>query len=316
MGQLGAVRSVFVRQLSFAQQESPPAATPPVAAASSESRAAASTETAAPADASAPPTPLRDKPATVEEALEVMRSYVGAMARTFGRGRDYSDDLLQVGQLAVARAFETFRGDEGISFRGYAWKNARWKILREIRQEIYQTRNAKSGDAPLAVESELTLFDTLTGRQPPRATPGLGQLSARLNLAVPKLRGQQRVCVELLLKGRSQAEIAALFGVSHQRVQQIAALALVNLRKRITHGFIVERMEQREGQPISRAAIAASASAADPPEESSGALASTWPSSAERLPGHDYGRCYWRRAVMNESAEDGQAAGGREETTE
>jgi hypothetical protein len=119
--------------------------------------------------------------------------------------------------------------------------------------------------------------------------------------------------VELLLRGRSQTEIAALLGVSHQRVQQVVALALVNLRKRMTHGFIIERIPQRE-ERIALAVRAACAGPADLPEESSGSLRSTWPSFAERVPGFDYGSRRWRPATPGESADDGQAAGVREET--
>jgi RNA polymerase sigma factor (sigma-70 family) len=308
MGQIAAVRTVFFR--------SQPSEIPQ-AAAIAQPAPANSAEGAAPqcaADAPAAPAPLHDKPASVEEALDLLRPYVRRLAGAFSRGRDYADDLSQAGFLGVVRAFDTFRGDVGKSFIPWAWQHARWNILRELRREIYQTRNTKSGDAPLAEDSEVTLFDVLAPRQAARETPGLGHLIARLSLAVPKLPARQRACVELLLKGRSQTEIAALLGVSHQRANQVIARALVNLRMRLTRGFIVERIPQREDR-VSLAACAGCAAPADPPEERSGPLGSTWPSRGQLIPRHDYGNC-WRGRAPRESAEDHEPAGERQETLE
>ena len=301
MAESAAVRSVFVRNsLSPAPPPGPPPQTS--AAAPADSLDGQPAPAATPAASAAP---RGDAPATVEEALSVMRRYVRALAGAYSRGRDCREDLENVGLFAVARAFEMFRGDEGISFRGYAWRNARWQIIRALRGEIQETRARVSGDAPLAEDSEHTLFDALPARQRARETPGMGHLEARLRQAVPKLRGQQRVCIELLLEARPQTEIAALLGVSHQRVQQIVALALVNLRKRITHGFLVERLHQREDR-IGLAALAASAGPADPPEDSSGSLASSWPTRGRMIPGHDYRGCFRRREMNGEATDGGE----------
>ena len=304
----GSVRSVFVP--SRISPATLPAAAPPSDPARGQHPPApeANAAPSAPADgqdapAALPATPpiptgaLGDAPKTVEHAVALMHRYLRALAGAFGRGRGLQDDLYSIGKLAVVHSFQTFREDCGASFRGYAWKNAKWKIVAALRVENYETRHVRSGDAPLSDDVDLPLFAALPAKQPAPQIPGMGHAEARLRQAIPKLRGRQRTVVELLLEGRTQQEIAAAFGVSCQAVQQIAAKAFVHLRRRLTTGYIVERLDRPAENPAEIAAVMAKAGPTAPPEETSGMLASSWPGSSERIPGVDYGTRYWRPAA-------------------
>ena len=316
MAGCGSVRSVFVPPRPSPSTVPAAGQHPPAPEASAAPPAPADGQDAPAALPATRPTPtgaLGDAPATVEEALALMHDYLRALASRFSRGRDLRDDLYSIGKLAVVRSFYTFRSDAGASFRGYAWKNAKWKIVAALREENYETRHVRSGDAPLSDEVELPLFETLPAKQPAPQIPGMGHAEARLRQAVPRLRGRQRACIELLLQGRTQQDIAATFGVSYQAVQQIAAKAFVHLRRRLTTGYITERTDRPAEDSAEIAATIATAGQAEPPEESSGTLASSWPSRSGRISGFDYGSRRWRPAARPcEPADDNEPQDPRE----
>jgi len=315
MAGCGSVRSVFVPS-RISPPLIPAAGQHPVAAEASPAPSAPADGPAAPAALPATrPTPTGargDAPAEMKDALALMDRYVRRLAFVFSRGKGFQKDMYNVGLWAVARAYESYRGDSPMSFRAYAWRRARWAMIRELRLEMYETRHVDSGDAPLSKDVELPLFETLPARQPAPQTPGLGHAEAQLRQAVGKLRGRERTVLELLLQGQAQQQIADALGVSHQRVQQITVKAFARLRRRLTTGYIAERLDRPAENRAEIAAALAKAQQDALPEESSGMLASSWPGSSERIPGFDYGRRWRSAAKPAESPQENEPHDPRE----
>jgi RNA polymerase sigma factor (sigma-70 family) len=109
-------------------------------------------------------------------------------------------------------------------------------MLDYLRREKRVTpKNLISGDIPVGVEDEDTLFDLLPGQSAFTESPENRPLIGQLNVAVARLPERERLAVELsFFRELTHEEIAASLGVTRARVGQLLSRAIARLRNAMT----------------------------------------------------------------------------------
>jgi len=179
---------------------------------------------------------------TEADAIRLCRPSVRALAKALARafrsaGADF-DDLMQEGELAVARAFQTWNPDGGAGIVTWAWPMARGAMLHVCRvlrgQGMKWSPKASvvvidSMDAPLEFNDSVhrTLHDKIGAFEEPPDYFARKRLAG----AVSALAERERVVIRArFVDDLTLEQTGALLGVTKERARQIEADALVRLR--------------------------------------------------------------------------------------
>jgi RNA polymerase sigma factor (sigma-70 family) len=190
-------------------------------------------------------------PATEAEAVDRYFPFIFRTAKRYANRGVPFDDLLQVGRIAVALAFRTWRPDGGRNF--LTWirhpvSNAMFKALANERSRDGRAgvdrRTAAArysfssmdellpGHAATGVADFKTLHDIVGTFDEPVDFLALKRLPKAMQCLSPKERSVIR---QRFVLDRTLDEIAKPMGLSRERIRQIERDALSKLRKLIGH---------------------------------------------------------------------------------
>lgn len=189
----------------------------------------------------------RGNRAAIEELWQAVEPFVWKEARYFcdvfrADCAVTTDDLVQSGYFALVKAAKSYE-PKGKSFLGWL----RWYLVAEFcsvrgysrtRHAYDPTRTTKSLDAPLAVDSDLTMVELLGDPDAPQAMEQaedrvlLSTARSLLDRELDKLPGRRSAILRLrYYDGLSLQQTADRLGITRQRAQQLEQDALCRLRE-------------------------------------------------------------------------------------
>lgn len=148
------------------------------------------------------------------------------------------DDLMQEGRIGLWQAMQRFDPSRGVQLLSYAGKAVDYWMMTFVNRRSHLVR-FKAGeeismvwlDAPMDGDKEFTMHGALVVPSQDDEWEA-DDRHARLMRAVSRLREiERRVVDEVIIKGRTQREVAVEMGCSHTWVQQLLDKAMKSLRR-------------------------------------------------------------------------------------
>ncbi len=155
----------------------------------------------------------------------VIPEYAGlvhAIAQTYKNKGVDCEDLVQQGYLGLLEALRRYDPDQGAKFATYAVFWIKKHILAALQKEYAETesrKQARTAPTPSPESAVPTTHNRLVGGSP------------NLNLPPGLPRLERRVILLSYRDGKTLREIAALTGLSAERVRQLRQKALRRLKK-------------------------------------------------------------------------------------
>lgn len=152
----------------------------------------------------------RVEPATASALIAKYTPYVQWIAgRTFGD----TDDLVQVGRIAVIEAHLSWLGSGGASRKTWTRRVVRWRVAEAAQR-------ARDDAQP----------DEDIDRYPNGLDPEEAYVRAHARESVGMLSHRQRNVIDARLRGHTFAEIRGMIGVSAQQAEQDEKIGFARLR--------------------------------------------------------------------------------------
>lgn len=175
---------------------------------------------------------------TLEEIVNQFQALINKLVKSWIGKYDYEyEDLKQIGNLALVKAYNTYNSDKGISFLTYA----QTVISREY---LMNHRNNKSKDIFVASLNETTklengdkieLINLLKDDNTNVEELAFNNLQCdNIHKILSKFSNRERIVIELsFVENKRQTEIANILGITQTQVSRIIKKTLNKLRKEL-----------------------------------------------------------------------------------
>ena len=170
--------------------------------------------------------------------VEANQGLVISIAKGYANGHVPIEDLIQEGNLGLIVAAERFDTERGCRFSTYAMWWIRGFVSRATRDKTMNGRKLQSLDLPVDEDGDNIRADFTPDENivPPYELAEKNELKERVKEMVSCLKLCERRVIELRFgfdgtPEHSLREIGEILGISKERVRQIEAKALGELRK-------------------------------------------------------------------------------------
>ena len=134
--------------------------------------------------------------------------------------RDEYDDMWQAGAIGLCKAAMNFNENIGVKFGTYAAVFIRGEIIdscKRSKRQAEQVGDARLEDVVLHDKGIVTLGDTIKAREDGQSMEAL----LILRETISRIKGKERLALEMEIAGYGQEEIGRRVGVSQQSVSRI-----------------------------------------------------------------------------------------------
>ena len=134
--------------------------------------------------------------------------------------RDEYDDMWQAGAIGLCRAARLFDESKGVKFGTYAAVFIYGEMIDSGKREQRRAKiagDARLEDIVLHGKDDVTLADTIQDKEDGRAIEALLILRDMLS----RIKGKERIALDMAIDGYGQEEIARRVGVSQPGVSRI-----------------------------------------------------------------------------------------------
>jgi len=177
---------------------------------------------------------------SMEDRLKVLAENNQRLVFKIASRYGYDEDIVQIGNIGLLRAINTFDPDKGFQFATYASRCINNEILMSLRK-INKYAVECSLEMILSIDSqgnELTLVEVLGEEDNNLAQMEKDEEIQGLISAIDRLSVRERKLICLLYgigcERKNQKEVGTLIGVSQSNVCRLEKTILEKLRKRIT----------------------------------------------------------------------------------